>query len=571
MAHPRKAQAPAVAASGETAPSQIPRIPLAGAWEAVFQGEAKTALEALLPAYLQQWRWFGGKARQIRATMLTEVVRFPYDAAVAYWAFVAVAYGEGEPETYVLPLTVAVGPRAAEVQQRAPQAVIARVQRPEAEGLLCEAWWEPPLWAAVLTAIAHSQPMPGRAGTLSALPTQVFAALRGPADAPLAPTLLAAEQSNTSVVYGHRLILKLFRRVADGVNPDLELGRFLTEQTSFRHSAPVAGALEYRSHTGAARTVGILHGFVPHRGDAWRETLEALDGYFAAVRAQPRGASAAVPPQSVLALAAGDIPPRAEALIGPYVASARLLGQRTAALHRALASAPEDPRFAPEPWTPADQHALAQSLRDLATQAFQLLGQRLPVLPAAVRGDAQQVLALEAAVLAAVQAVSQQPLTGLRIRTHGDYHLGQVLVTGEDCIITDFEGEPARPLRERQRKQSPLQDVAGMLRSFHYAAYAGLYNQGHQDVAAPAEAPTAFDPWAQLWYVWVSAVFVRAYLADAGAASLLPATRDERQRLLEAYLLEKAVYELRYELNNRPDWVRIPLQGIRHLWDTAQG
>ena len=116
-----------------------------------------------------------------------------------------------------------------------------------------------------------------------------------------------------------------------------------------------------------------------------------------------------------------------------------------------------------------------------------------------------------------------------------------------------------------------LQDVAGMLRSFHYAAYAGLYNQGHQDVAAPAEAPTAFDPWAQLWYVWVSAVFVRAYLADAGAASLLPATRDERQRLLEAYLLEKAVYELRYELNNRPDWVHIPLQGIRHLWDTAQG
>ena len=144
-------------------------------------------------------------------------------------------------------------------------------------------------------------------------------------------------------------------------------------------------------------------------------------------------------------------------------------------------------------------------------------------------------------------------------------------MTGEDCIITDFEGEPARPLRERQRKQSPLQDVAGMLRSFHYAAYAGLGNQGHHAVSAPAEAPTAFDPWAQLWYVWVAAVFLRAYLADAGAASLLPATRDERQRLLDAYLLEKAVYELRYELNNRPDWVRIPLQGIRHLWDTAQG
>ena len=187
MAHPMKAQTPAGAASGETAPAQVPRIPLAGAWETVFQGEAKTALEALLPAYLQQWRWFGGKARQIRATVLTEAVRFPYDASVAYWAFVAVEYEEGEPETYVLPLTVAVGPRAAAVQQRAPQAVIARVQRPEAEGLLCEAWWEPPLWAAVLTAIAHSQAVPGRAGALSALPTQVFADLRGPADAPRPP------------------------------------------------------------------------------------------------------------------------------------------------------------------------------------------------------------------------------------------------------------------------------------------------------------------------------------------------------------------------------------------------
>jgi maltose alpha-D-glucosyltransferase/alpha-amylase len=427
------------------------------------------------------------------------------------------------------------------------------------------------LWEAVLAAIARGERVQGMAGALCAFPTQAFADLRGPAEAALGPIPLAAEQSNTSVVYGDRLILKLFRRVADGVNPDLELGRFLTEKTSFTHIAPVAGALEYRSHTGASSTVGILHGFVPHRGDAWAYTLEALDRYFAAARARQREEHAVVPHQPLLTLADGDVPPLAGALIGPYLASARLLGQRTAELHRALASDPEDLRFAPEPLTAEYQDALAQSMRALATEALRLLRQRLPDLPAAAREEAREVLALEAAVMGAVQAVAQQPLTALRTRTHGDYHLGQVLYTGDDFIITDFEGEPARPLRERQRKHSPLKDVAGMLRSFHYAAYAGLFHQGNQGVSSPAEAPTAFEPWAQMWYTWVSTVFLQAYLVDAGAASVLPPTRDECQGLLAAYLLEKAVYELSYELNNRPDWVRIPLQGIRQLCETAQG
>jgi trehalose synthase-fused probable maltokinase len=173
--------------------------------------------------------------------------------------------------------------------------------------------------------------------------------------------------------------------------------------------------------------------------------------------------------------------------------------------------------------------------------------------------------------MGSVQAVSQRPITALRIRTHGDYHLGQVLSTGDDFVITDFEGEPMRPLRERQRKHSPLKDVAGMLRSFHYAAYAGLFYQADKLAPSPSEALTAFDPWAQVWYRWVAAGFLHTYLAYIGPASLLPPTQEECQMLLDAYLLEKAVYELGYELNNRPDWVRIPLQGIRQLWDAAQG
>jgi trehalose synthase-fused probable maltokinase len=202
--------------------------------------------------------------------------------------------------------------------------------------------------------------------------------------------------------------------------------------------------------------------------------------------------------------------------------------------------------------------------------AFRLLRQRLADLPEAVRGEAQKVLAREAEVVEAGQSVSRRPINALRIRTHGDYHLGQVLYTGDDFVITDFEGEPARPLRERQHKHSPLKDVAGMLRSFHYAAYAGLFRQVDKAASSPSEALIAFEPWAQVWYRWVSAGFLHAYFAHAGPASVLPPTRDERQVLLDAYLLEKAVYELGYELNNRPDWVRIPLQGIHQLLETVQ-
>jgi maltose alpha-D-glucosyltransferase/alpha-amylase len=359
--------------------------------------------------------------------------------------------------------------------------------------------------------------------------------------------------------------------VADGVNPDLELGRFLTEKTSFTHIAPVAGTLEYRRDAQASITVGILHGFVPNRGDAWRYTLEALDRYFAAVCAQHSGEHITMLQPSLLALAEEDTPPLASELIGPYLASARLLGQRTAELHRALASDPDDPRFAPEPFAAPYQHALAQSIQGLTTEAFRLLRHRLADLPEAVRGEAQKVLALEAEVVGSAQAVAQQPMTALRIRTHGDYHLGQVLYTGEDFVITDFEGEPAHSLQARQLKHSPLKDVAGMLRSFHYAAHNGLFNQGDKVASSPSEALTAFAPWAQVWYLWVSAEFLHTYLAYTGPASLLPPTREERQVLLDAYLLEKVVYELGYELNNRPDWVRIPLQGMLQLWEAAQG
>jgi len=257
-------------------------------------------------------------------------------------------------------------------------------------------------------------------------------------------------------------------------------------------------------------------------------------------------------------------PEPVDSLIGPYLESARLLGQRTGELHVALASSVDDPSFVPEPITPFYQRSLHQSMRNLASQALQMLRRRLRHLPDEAQEQAQRVLDSEEAILKRIRAVVALKITGTRIRCHGDYHLGQVLYTGKDFVIIDFEGEPARPLSERRIKRSPFRDVAGLLRSFHYAAYFALFARDRGGPVRPEDIAT-LEPWARIWYIWVSATFLKAYLDSTSGVPFLPEARDELEVMLDASLLEKAIYELGYELNNRPDWVRIPLVGILDL------
>jgi maltose alpha-D-glucosyltransferase/alpha-amylase len=257
-----------------------------------------------------------------------------------------------------------------------------------------------------------------------------------------------------------------------------------------------------------------------------------------------------------------EVPILARELIDSYLESARLLGQRTGELHKALASSTEDPDFAPEPFSMLYQRSVYQSLQSQISQVFQELRARLKHLPDGLRAEAQRVLDLEGEIRRHYRSLLQHKLNTMRIRVHGDYHLGQVLYTGRDFIIIDFEGEPARPLSERRIKRSPLRDVAGMLRSFHYASYMALF--GQVPSIRPEDFP-ALEPWAQYWYTWVSVAFLKAYLAVAKDESFLPKDALELQVLLDAYVLAKAVYELGYELNNRPDWLQIPMKGLLRL------
>jgi maltose alpha-D-glucosyltransferase/alpha-amylase len=210
-------------------------------------------------------------------------------------------------------------------------------------------------------------------------------------------------------------------------------------------------------------------------------------------------------------------------------------------------------------------------MRSTAGRAFPLLRKRLQALPSAARSDTQQVLNLEEEVLKYFQAILGRKIHAMRIRHHGDYHLGQVLYTGKDFVIIDFEGEPARPLSERRIKRSPLRDVAGMLRSFHYAAYVALFAQEAEGVyASHPDVLPMLEPWARTWYSWIAAAFLKTYREHISRASLLPRSQEDIQLLLDTFLLEKALYELSYELNNRPDWVRIPLKGILQLLEVTK-
>jgi maltose alpha-D-glucosyltransferase/alpha-amylase len=326
---------------------------------------------------------------------------------------------------------------------------------------------------------------------------------------------------------------------------------------------PLAGYLEYLSETGARTALGILQGYIANEGDAWQFTLKALAEYYGEAQRSGSLGATEVPHSPLLSLCGQTLPDKARQRIGPYLDSAVLLGRRTAELHLALASDQKDPDFAPQAFSEAELRALANSAVQLLTANFDLLGRLKDKMPDHSREDAQGTLRLEERARTRLQLLAGRRISAMVTRIHGDYHLGQVLFTGSDFVIIDFEGEPARPLAERRKKRSPLQDVAGMLRSFHYAAYAPLLHDNGKKL--PHEPLQDLGNWAQYWQRWVSATFLKTYLEVSSNSNFIPKDREELALLLDLYLLDKAVYELGYELNNRPSWVRIPLDGISQL------
>jgi maltose alpha-D-glucosyltransferase/alpha-amylase len=369
-------------------------------------------------------------------------------------------------------------------------------------------------------------------------PTRSYAQLAGPDLATLPVGTPHGQSSNTIVTFGERLFLKAFRRVRRGVNPEVEIGRFLTDVAQFPNCVPLAGVVEHVDADGAVSTIAVLQAYVRNQGDGWSYTLGYLARFFDEQRAN------------------AEIAPDVH---GAYLSLIQTLGTRTAELHAAFARRTGAAGFDPEPATAQDYADWKRRVREDATTALDLLARRIDQLPPAVTEEAQRLVKRREEVLARIDAQRIPQAVTLKTRQHGDYHLGQVLVSRNDFIITDFEGEPARSLEERRHKHSPLRDVAGMVRSFSYAAGAAL---GRATESADDEARLA--PLAADWERETRAAFLSAYDETVRSAGIYASEGDFRT-LLELFELEKAFYELRYELNNRPDWVRWPLAGIVRL------
>jgi maltose alpha-D-glucosyltransferase/alpha-amylase len=565
--------AQAAGGGARTAGDNLPVCRIKGDWENVFRGRAKARLQAALPGFLKDHRWFAGKARVVQQCEIRDVIPLGGDSTdhPACTVLVRVDYVEGEPETYQLPIAFARAEGAEQVLRDRPGAAIIAVEFTDSQerGLIYEAGSEPSFWVPLLKAVARRKRYRGNCGELTTLQTRAFRRVQGNGDIPAELTIHGGEQSNTSAVFGDRFILKLFRRLNEGANPDLELGRFLTEKAPFAQVPPVTGAVEYRRNNAEPMTLAVVHRFEPNEGDAWRYTMDELARYYE--RATPELVSVtldamAMPPLPILDVAEQDPPQLARDVIGHYLYSAQLLGQRTGELHVALASRSDDPAFAPETFSTFYQRGLFQSMRTHTRRTLNLLRKQLKSLPESALPLAERALAAETAIIERFRGLVNRKMTSLRIRCHGDFHLGQVLFTGKDFLIIDFEGEPERPVSERRLKRSPLRDVAGMLRSFHYASSAALLGRAPGLLVQP-EGLDASQRWMNFWYVWTAAAFLKSYLAAAAAGHFLPQMKDELGLLLDAYVLEKAVYELGYELNNRPDWVRIPLDGILQLME----
>jgi maltose alpha-D-glucosyltransferase / alpha-amylase len=566
--HPERMQASVTM----PAPGEVPTLRLAGDLDSALEGSAKARLESILPADLKARRWFAGKARTIQSAQLDQAIPVPLPGQPAdlrtFVTLLRVDYTDGEPETYVLPLAVASGERAERVMHDIPEAVLARLTLPNrGAGVVYDALWERGFCQTLLDALARRRRFTQNGHQLAAVPKPTLRRI-WTGEPPLEPHILRAEQSNASVIYGDRFILKIYRRLEPGTNPDREIGRFLTERASFAHTPPLAGALEVRADGQEPLTLGILQKLVPNEGDAWQYTLDVLGRYFEAAVADRARTPIEAPAAHLLELVDSEPAPECDELVGGYLQAAELLGRRTAEMHLALASGRETD-FAPEPFSAMYQRSLYQSMRTLTRRTFTQLRRGLGGLDADVRGQAQELLASEPEIIRRYRAIIDRKIDAARIRCHGDYHLGQALFTGRDFVIIDFEGEPLRPLGERRLKRTPMRDVAGMLRSFDYAAYSALFAQIERDsYPSAAEAMAALDPWARFWSAWVSAAFLRTYLETAQGAAFLPTDRASVRVLLDTSMLEKAVYEVAYELANRPGWLPVPMAGIRRLLES---
>jgi maltose alpha-D-glucosyltransferase/alpha-amylase len=549
-------------------PLALPSIAIAESWQEIFTGNARVKFEAALPDYLKAQRWFISQAKTIKLATIKECFRVPLpDETAAELALVQVDYVDAVSELYAVPLAFATGDAASPL--RAIGAAELTLPDAAQSGVIYEAFATPAFARALIELISRRERLHNEQGELEASRTSALRQILNGAPLP-DPVLHNTPDGNAAVIFGDRIFLKFFRCVGPGVNPELEIGRFLTEK-NFPHSPALLGALEYHNDAKTQMTLAVAKAFVPHAKNAWKFTLDAISSYYDGVFAS--AAQGQVPPPAPPAhppkLPHQNVTADAADHVGTYLESARLLGVRTAELHLCLASGEAGGEFSTETMTPHHLRGVYQSMRSLAVQNLRQLRKQMKSLPPELMAVAHRVVESEAAILVHYRHLIERNFLARRIRIHGDLHLGQVLWTGRDFVFLDFEGDMTTPISERRIKRSPLRDVARMVRSFHHAAYAGFHRQVELGVISRENLPK-FEPWVRHWNLAVSRAFLQAYCQGMEKSEILPSDPEQLRTMLLAYLLNHVMDELGDELRRGSESVRAPLQAIVYLMEEAR-
>ncbi|MBT1701818.1 maltose alpha-D-glucosyltransferase [Chryseosolibacter indicus] len=537
------------------ASGELPLLKTDISWERLFDNynEVRFFERKVLGLFMKKCRWFGGKAKVINKISIHKVIPWKVDGDTHFLTILEVHYVQRLPELYFLPLTFVLSDSILERVEYTVQSVVCRAEIQGKAGFIMDSCYDKSFRDCLFLSMEKETRVKDDEGGALEFNSGVFAKISG--NKAVDSKILKSDQSNTAIIYNDQYFFKFYRKLEKEINPDLEIVRFLTEHTTFQNCPKYAGSVEYHDSDGKILVLGLLQEKVDNQGEAWGMAVDSVGRYYERVITKAKNLKL---PKLLHkhAIKFEEAPELIQEFIGRgFYERVVRLGQRTAEMHLALASDSSNAAFAAESFTPNYQRSLYSSLRKLVRDRFNLLENSMSKLTQEAQELAKKVLPLEETILQCFSEIYQVKINATKTRIHGDFHLGQVLFTGKDFVIIDFEGEPGLSFNERRLKKNAFKDVAGMMRSFHYAAFGKLLlNENYRD-----RDLTLLEQAAEQWQHYVGRFYLGAYMERMGMGTNLS---EEQDILVRTFLIEKAIYELGYELNGRPEWTIIPLRGI---------
>jgi len=538
------------------------KLTVAKGLSGILDKKPKTELEnKILSVYLKRTSWYAGKGRKMQNVEIVDSAVLDIAQDLTVFCNVRVDYETGMSDHYLLPLSFTSGMGAEHLYETYPEAVVSGMQSNGEEGVLYDAFYSSALQNFLFENLRDSEEFKLKESRVFFDSEKITVS----DNESFRPRVNQGNHSNTLIHYGSLYILKIYRKLDIKLNPDLELNRFLHQKMEFPHIPDYLGSILWKRKEDHI-VLAVLQQAIENSGDAADYMNDVLKGYYDRILSDSDGKFLIpnVLPPLTQAESYRKLSDSEQDLLGVHgVERARLLGKRSAQMHEALATDQKSEDFKPEAFSLHYQRSLYSSFQTLVRSSLDNLKKNKANFSDALIPEIDEVLEKRSDLMKKLKRVYDKKLDAVKIRCHGDFHLGQVLVTGRDYIFIDFEGEPIRTISERRLKRSPLRDVAGMIRSFHYAAYGEiLLNDQYSD-----DEVQKLLPWAEVWYKRMAGFFLRRYLQEIKGSNLIPSDPKDLDVLLDTFLLEKAVYEIQWELNHRPDWVALPLKGLKDLME----